>query len=168
MSPWLFKVYLDAVLKEVKMRMGRTREKFQEEEREWILPGLLYADDLVLFGESGEDLRAMVGRFVEVCRRRGLKVNAGKSKVTVLDGEEGLEWEVCVDGIHLEHVSELEYFGYVLVELGTDEAECSRNMAIGRKVGGAIRCLVNVRGLQLECAKVLHEPLLVSVLMYGS
>ena len=32
-------------------------------------------DDLVLFGESKEDLRAMVGRFVEVCRRRGLKVS---------------------------------------------------------------------------------------------
>ena len=33
----------------------------------------------------------MVGQFVEVCRRRGLKVNAGKSKVMVLNGEEGLE-----------------------------------------------------------------------------
>ena len=33
----------------------------------------------------------MVGRFVEVCKKRGLKVNAGKSKVIVMDGEEGLE-----------------------------------------------------------------------------
>ena len=38
----------------------------------------------------GEDLRAIVGRFNEVCRRRGVKVNAGKSKVMVLNGEEGL------------------------------------------------------------------------------
>ena len=50
-----------------------------EEGREWRLPGLLYADDLVLCTESEEDLSAMVGRFVEVCRRRGLKVNAGNS-----------------------------------------------------------------------------------------
>ena len=42
-----------------------------KEGREWRLPGLLYADDLVLCGESEEDLRAMVGRFVEGCRRRG-------------------------------------------------------------------------------------------------
>ena len=40
----------------------------------------------------------MVGYFAEVCRRRGLKVNAGKSKVMVLNGEEGLECEVHVDG----------------------------------------------------------------------
>ena len=64
------------------------------------MPVLLYADDLVLCGESEEDLRAMVGHFAEVCRR-GLKVNEGKSKVIVLGVEEGLEYEVCVDGIRL-------------------------------------------------------------------
>ena len=42
-------------------------------------PGLLYADVFVMCGELEEDLRAMVGRFVEVWRKRGLKVNAGKS-----------------------------------------------------------------------------------------
>ena len=73
--------------------------------REWIL----YTDDLVLCGESEEDLRVMVGRFAEVCRRRGLKVNASKSKVMILNGEEGLECEVYVDGIRLGHVSEFKY-----------------------------------------------------------
>ena len=67
--------------------------RFREEEREWRLPGLLYADELVLWGELEEDLRAMVELFVEVCRRRGLKVSAGKSK-GMLGGEEGLECEV--------------------------------------------------------------------------
>ena len=35
-------------------------------------------------------------------------------------------------------------------------------------VAGAIRSLVNAKDLQLECAGVLHETLLVTVLMYGS
>ena len=35
-----------------------------------------------------------MGRFVGVCRGRGLKVNAGKSKVMVLGGEEGLDCKV--------------------------------------------------------------------------
>ena len=52
----------------------------------------LYADDLDLHGELEEDLRAMVGCFVKVCRRRGLKANAGKSKVMVLGGGRG--WSV--------------------------------------------------------------------------
>ena len=42
-----------------------------------------------------------------------------------------------------------------------------RKVVTGRRVANAIKSLVNARGLQLECAKVLHEMLLVPVLMYG-
>ena len=42
-------------MKEVKLGMGRREVRFMEEGREWRLPGLLYADDLVLYGESEED-----------------------------------------------------------------------------------------------------------------
>ena len=42
---------------------------FQEEGREWRLPGLLYADNLVLCDELEEGLRAMVGCFAELYRR---------------------------------------------------------------------------------------------------
>ena len=65
--------------------------RFQEEGREFRLPGLLYTDDLTLCGESEEDLRTIVGRFIEVCRKRGFKVNASKSKAMLLGGEERLE-----------------------------------------------------------------------------
>ena len=63
---------------------------FLEEGRIWRLPGLLYTDDLVLYGESEEELKVMVGCIVEVCKRIGLKVNANRSKVMVLSGEEKL------------------------------------------------------------------------------
>ena len=84
-------------------------ERFMEEGREWRLPGLWNAGDLVLCGESGENLRVMVGRYGGVCRRRGLNVKAGKSKVMVMNGEEVLECEVRVDWVRLEHVSEFIY-----------------------------------------------------------
>ena len=59
---------------------GRRGVRFLEYVIEGRLPGLLYADNLVLYGESEEDLRAMVEWFVEVCRRRGLKVNACRAR----------------------------------------------------------------------------------------
>ena len=168
MSPWLFNVYMDAVMKKVKVGMGKRGVKFLEEGREWRVPVLLYADDMVLCGESEQALMVMVGRCIEVCRRRGLKVNAGKSKVMVLNGEEGLECEVSVDGVRLEHVSYFKYLGCVLDESGTDELEGSRKMASGSRVADAIRFLVGSRDLQLECARVLHETLFVFVFTYGS
>ena len=57
----------------------------------------MYADDLVLCGQMEENLRVMVGCFVEVCRC--LKVNEGESKVMVLNAEEGLECEVSVNRV---------------------------------------------------------------------
>ena len=64
---------------------------------------------------------------------------------------------IYLDGIRLEHVSGFKYLGCVLDESSTDRAECSRKVASGRGVAGAIRYLVNNRDLQL-----------VPVLMYGS
>ena len=122
-------------------RDERGENRDGEEGREWRLPDLLYGDDLVLCDET------------DMYRRRSLKVNAGKNKVMVLGGEDGMECEVCVDGIRLEHVSEFKYLGCVLDESGTDDAECSRKVASGRTVAGAIRSLVIARSLHLECAK---------------
>ena len=110
-------------------------------------PYLLYTDDLVLCGELERDLRVMVGRFAEMCRRRGLKVSAGKSKVMLLNGEKGLKCEVHVDGFRLEHDLEFKYLGYVLDESGRSGAECSRKGVNGMRVADAIRSLVNARDL---------------------
>src|SRR5678815_5559529 len=63
---------------------------------------------------------------------------------------------------------EFKYLGYILDEKGKDDAECSRKVVNGRKVAGAIKSLVDVRRLSLECARVLHESMLLPVLMYSS
>ena len=52
-SFWFFTVYMDAVMKEVKIWMGRREES-----------GILYIVDMVLCGESDEDLWVIVGRIV--------------------------------------------------------------------------------------------------------
>ena len=97
-------------MKDVKMRMERRGVRFLEDGKEWRLPGLLYANDLVVCRESEENLRVMVGRFTEVCRKRGLKVSVGKIKLMILNGEEGLQCEVYVNGIRLCD-AEFKYLG---------------------------------------------------------
>ena len=50
----------------------------------------------------------------------------------------------------LGHVSELKYLGCILDESDADGAKCSRKVASGRRVAGAIRSLANARDFQLE------------------
>ena len=50
------------------------------------MPRLLCLNDLALCGEAEEDMKLIVGRFIELCSIRGLKVSLVKSKVNVLGG----------------------------------------------------------------------------------
>ena len=65
-----------------------------------------------------------------------------------------------MDGTRLEQVSGIKYLGHV--------SECWRKMASRRKVVGFIKSLINARSLQLECARIIHEGLLVPVLLHGN
>src|SRR5678815_5288590 len=56
----------------------------------------------------------------------------------------------------------------MLDEKGTDDAECSGKVVNCRKVAGAIKSLVDVKRLSLECARVLREDMLLPVVMYSS
>ena len=75
--------------------------------------------------------------------------------------------KVRVDGIDWNMYRNLNIC-HVLGESGIYEAECHRKVVSERKVAGTIRSLVNTRGLQLDCARVLHETLLVPVIMRGN
>ena len=61
-----------------------------------------------------------------------------------------------------------KYLRCVLDESSTDEAECRRNVGNERRVAGGIMHLVNARGLELECPRVLHNLLPLTVFMYRS
>ena len=63
-----------------------------------------------------------------MCRKRGLKVNADRSKVMVFGREEGSECKVLVYRTRLKQVLEFKYLGCVLDESGTDGAECSKKV----------------------------------------
>src|SRR5678816_3376513 len=146
MSPWLFNLYMDGVMKEFEVRMAGNGVRMMENGEEWRVPYLLYEDDLDLCGESEESLRGLVESFGRVCKRKGLKVNVDKSKVMVVS-EDRPQCEVMLDGEQLEKVSEFKYLVYMLNEKGADDAECSRQIVNGTKVTGEGKSLVNVKGL---------------------
>lgn len=168
MSPWLFNIYMDGVMKEVRPRVGSSGVRLIKGVNEWTLSDLLYADDLVLVGENESELKLMIESFDKVCIRRGMRVNADKSKVMVFGGEDGSVCDIRIGGVRLEQVQSFKYLGSVLNVKGNDEADCENKVVQGRKVSGAIRALVNAKGMSVECARVLHESMLVPTLVYGS
>ena len=80
MSPWLFNLYIDGVVREVNARvLGRGLKLIDRNENEWEMNQLLFADDTVVVADSEEKLCRLVSEFGRVCKRRKLQVNVRKS-----------------------------------------------------------------------------------------
>ncbi len=88
MSPWLFNTYMDGYIGEMKVEVWYLGARRIVRGMEQPLVVGLYVDDTVLLAESEGLLQKIVDEFDWVCKRRKLKVNAGKSKVRVFREQE--------------------------------------------------------------------------------
>ena len=69
MSPWLFNMYMDGVVREVNERvLGRGVELVGWEGDVWRVNQLLYVDATALIGNSRDDLQRLLDEFDIVCR----------------------------------------------------------------------------------------------------
>ena len=68
MSPWLFNVYTDGVVREVNVRMlGKGLELLSANSGRVEINQLLFADDTALVADSEEKLGRLVSEFGRVC-----------------------------------------------------------------------------------------------------
>ena len=105
--------------------------------------------------ESGENFGVTTGRFSEIWKRRGMKVNAGKSSV-VKRWKRKYDWYVSS---LLEHVSKFKYLVF-MNQVQMELTDCTKE-ANERKVEKVDQIDCEYEGVRLKFARVLHESLLV-------
>ncbi len=88
MSPWLFNIFINRCMREMKAKVGKVGARLKLNGVDWSVAACLFADDTVLLAESERDLQRMVDQFHSVCSRKKLRVNAGKSKVKIFERKE--------------------------------------------------------------------------------
>ena len=72
-SPWLFNVYMDGVVREVNVRVpGKGLELLSANSGRFEINQLLFADDTALVADSEEKLCRLMCEFGRVCERRKL------------------------------------------------------------------------------------------------
>ena len=82
MSPWLFNVYMDGVVREINITvLGKGLELLSVNGGRYEKNQLLFADDTALVADSEEKLGRLVSEFGRICERRKLRVNVSKNKV---------------------------------------------------------------------------------------
>ena len=72
MSPWLFNLFMDAAMKEVREKADDVGVTLRDESRnvEWKVDWLMFADDNVLLGDSGEKLERLVQEFESMSKEK--------------------------------------------------------------------------------------------------
>ncbi len=85
MSQRLFNIYMDGCIREMKVKVRDLGARLNVTGVEQPLVPGLYADDTVLLAETEGMLQGTVDETDRVCKKRKLKVNAGKSKVMVFE-----------------------------------------------------------------------------------
>ena len=82
---------------------------------------LLFADDMVIFGKTPEELQVNIDRIYDYCKTWGLEVNINKTKSMVFRKRGGLKnnerW--IFNGQFLESVDNFNYLGTVFNYTGT-------------------------------------------------
>src|SRR5215469_16752041 len=113
MSPWLFNVYMDSIVREVKRECVKEGLNLLSErgEVQWRVNMLLYADDTVLMGETEESLQRLVTLFDRICGKRKVRINGEKSKVMRV-GDNGRVLDMGI-WMRIEQVDCFKYLGVV-------------------------------------------------------
>ena len=112
MSPWLFNVYMDGVVREVNVRvLGKGLELLSANGGMFEINQLLFANDTALVADSEDKLCRLVSEFGRVCERK-LRVNVGKSKMMRCSRYgNGDRMHVILNGEPLEEVDCFVYLG---------------------------------------------------------
>ncbi len=126
-------------MRKMKSKVVNAGAKLRLNGEVWSAVTCLFADDTVLLAESEGGLQRIVNEFYSVCKRRKLKVNAGKSKVMVFGRREvevvdfNTAYRVRLPAVarcrvmlgreKMEEVNECKYLGTMLCKHGGMEGE---------------------------------------------
>ncbi len=166
MSPWLFIIFMDGVIREMKAKIGNLGREMSIDNAKRKISNMLFADDTVPLAESEKDLQKLVNEFSNVCETRKLIVNVGKSKVIIFEkrkseviefanqyrmrAENQRQCKIRMSGQIMEGVNEFKYLGSIFCKYGSMEGERRERAIQGRKVIGSLGCVMRERTVGRE------------------
>ena len=133
MSPWLFNIFMDNIVREAKQRFDGGVEM-----ETGTIQLLLFTDDLMLVAERDKDAERNVKVLDEVMKKWRMAINWRKTKAMVVKRGGGT-CNIAVNGVEIEYVRTIKYLGAMLEEEGSCEAEIDHRIGAASKVIGALR-----------------------------
>ena len=95
-----------------------------------LIQEVRYADDVALVTTTRHELEQNLKEFRDVCARNGMEVNWGKTKVMVMQGDDGDREAVNIGDERVDVVQSFQYLRRIFSEDGGDMRELRRRCAM--------------------------------------
>ena len=163
LSPLLFTLIMEELTqrmkeKEIGIKIGDER-----------LNILLFADDVVLIAENGEELQELLDEASVFSEEMQMKFGVEKCKVMVINEKQdgGNEEKYTLSGKEMEKVAEFKYLGVIIDREGI-EKEKNRIRNKAERMYGMISGKTNCRVNKYEIMRGLWKGIAVPTIMYGT
>ena len=111
LSPLLFNVYINEIFQIIDLNT-KTHITLNGIDN---VNALMYADDLVIIGESQNVLQEKLNKLNEFCDSWGLKMNTLKTKCMVFNrGNRLCNLNIHVKGKNIENIKSFKYLGFTI------------------------------------------------------
>ena len=129
---------------------------------------LAFADDLVIFGNTEQDLQHNLNILNRELKKRGLKINPNKTKSMLISREHN-EHEIKLEGETLEQVDSYKYLGVIIKSNCSLKEEINQRISKATKVYGQLgNSIIGKKELTARAKMSIFNSVYCPTLMYGS
>ena len=129
---------------------------------------LSFADDLVVFGKTQQELEHNLNLLNKELKKRGMKINSKKTKTMVLS-RENKQHTIRLDEDTLEQVEVYRYLGVMIKSNGSQKEEINQRIGKANKVYNQLgNAFINKRELTTKTKMSIFNSIYCPTLMYGS
>ena len=161
LSPDIFSLYSQKVMEEI-------------EELEGVRVGgrnincIRYADDTVLIADSNEKLQELTSTLDDACKRKGLRINFGKTEVMGITKRRGrVDVEVDLHERRVKQVSTFKYLGYTIGERANSEMEIIKRIAMAKAAFAKLKPVLKSFSISIETRVRILRCYVWSTMTYG-
>ena len=166
LSPLLFIILMNTISKQSKgmrpLSVGMWKMKPVK------LKILAFADDLILFGQTQQDLQYNLSILNRELMKKGLKINSKKTKTMVISREQKSH-AIKLNGEVLEQVDTYKYLGVVISSNCSLKEEINQRISKATKVYGQLgNTFISKRELTTKTKMSIYNSIYCPTLIYGS
>lgn len=166
LSPTLFNVVMDDIIKETKNRVKKVRVGYRNLEVVTVSV-CAFADDLAILAESEKDLQENLRIWREALHDRGLKINIEKTRIMSI-GREDFKMSTTLDGNRIEQTETFNYLGVRIHKNGRHEAEVNERLEKTMKLYHSInKAFIRKKEISMKAKISVYKAVYRPILTYG-